>query len=261
MPENQTVLLHVENDIATITLNRPACLNAMNSELVAELSRVLDEMKHSTKTRVVILTGKGRAFCAGGDLTYLESLNDVVSAKSFIAKVGELVEKIMRLKQPVIAMVNGVAAGAGFNLALAADIIYCARSARFSQSFAKVGLVPDCAGMYLLPKAVGIHKAKELMFTADLIDAQTADRLGLINKIAEDAELSGETRALAEKLKHSAPIALAMIKKTLNGADALTLSDMLEQESALQTICMQTADHREGVAAFKEKRPPAFRGI
>lgn len=260
MTDNATVLCHVENQIATITLNRPKSLNSMNKELVDTLSSCLDEIKRSEDIRVVILTGNGRAFCAGGDLGHLAQLTDVVTAKAFITKVGNLVTQLMALKQPVIAMVNGVAAGAGFNLALAADIICCAKSVRFAQSFAKVGLVPDCAGMYLLPKIVGVHKAKELMFTADLIDAQTAGQLGLINHIFEDSELIEKTYAFAEKLKQSAPFALAMIKKTLNAASTITLPDLLEQEAALQAICMQTADHKEGLSAFMEKRPPIFTG-
>lgn len=166
----------------------------------------------------------------------------------------------MRLSKPVIAMVNGVAAGAGFNLALACDIVYSAKSARFAQSFAKVGLVPDCAGMYLLPRVVGKHKAKELMFTADLIGAEEASRLGLVNALADDDKLLEETYAFAEKLKQSAPLALTLIKSTVNRADTLTLDSLLEQEAHMQTVCMQTADHKEGVAAFLEKRPPAFTG-
>lgn len=260
MIDNETVQYQLENQIATITLNRPKSLNSMNEELVDALSARLDEIKRTEEIRVVILTGNGRAFCAGGDLAHLKTLSSAVAAKAFVAKVGNLAAQIMALQQPVIAMVNGVAAGAGFNLALSADIVCCAQSARFAQSFAKVGLVPDCAGMYLLPRIVGTHKAKELMFTADIIDAQTADQLGLINHIFEDSALAEKTYALAEKLKQSAPIALSMIKKTLNSADTLTFPDLLEHEAALQSLCMQTADHKEGVAAFMEKRSPIFTG-
>lgn len=258
--DQQTVLYSVENEIATITLNRPQALNAMNKELIDALSASLNEVKITKTIRVVILTGSGRAFCAGGDLSYLSTLNDSVKTNAFISKVGSLVEQIRQLEQPVIAMVNGVAAGAGFNLALAADLIYCAESARFAQSFVKVGLVPDCAGMYLLPRIIGLHKAKELMFTADLIDAKTAAQLGLVNKVITDDDLHAQTYALAEKLKQSAPLALTMVKRTLNQTETATLPSLLTQEAALQTICMQTADHKEGLAAFKEKRPPIFTG-
>ena len=258
--ENQAVLYSVENETATITLNRPNSLNSMNEDLVNTLLSVLQTAEGADNVRVIVLTGNGRAFCAGGDLSHLGALQDVVMAQNFITKVGKLVEKIMSLNKPIIAMVNGIAAGAGFNLALACDIIYCAKSARFAQSFAKVGLVPDCAGMYLLPRIIGLHKAKELMFTADLIDSATADKLGLINKVVADEELSTETYAFAEKLKNSAPLAIGLIKQTLNNTDTLTLQNLLSQEAALQTLCMQTADHKEGLLAFKEKRTPIFIG-
>ncbi len=257
--EEQSVLYSIQNEIATITLNRPKALNSMNESLVDELAHYLT-IAINDESRVIILTGNGRAFCAGGDLAHLSTLTDVIPAKAFITKVGNIVNQIRSLPKPVIAMVNGVAAGAGFNLALACDIVYAAKSARFAQSFAKVGLIPDCAGMYLLPRIIGIHKAKELMFTADLINAETADKLGLINHIAEDADLPNDTYAFAEKLKASAPLALAMIKNTLNESDTLALPNLLNQEATLQTICMQTADHKEGLAAFKEKRSPIFSG-
>lgn len=256
---NKTILYTLENEVTTITLNRPNALNAMNQELVDSLTHYLT-IANQDESRVIVLTGSGRAFCAGGDLSHLATLTTPIKAKEFIAKVGNIVKEIQSIQKPVIAMVNGVAAGAGFNLALACDIIYAAKTARFAQSFAKVGLVPDCAGMYLLPRIIGLHKAKELMFTADLINAQTADKLGLINHISEDNALAAETYAFAKKLKESAPIALAMIKQTLNETDDLSLDTLLSKEAALQTICMQTKDHQEGLAAFKEKRSPIFSG-
>lgn len=258
--ENQAVLYLVENEIATITLNRPNSLNAMNEALVNELYTALKTAEDASNVRVIVLTGNGRAFCAGGDLSHLATLQDVILTQNFITKVGKLVKKIMSLTKPIIAMVNGIAAGAGFNLALACDIIYCAKSARFAQSFAKVGLVPDCGGMYLLPRIIGLHKAKELMFTADLIDAATADNLGFINKVVADEALKLETYAFAERLKNSAPLAIHLIKQTLNNTDTLTLQNLLSQEAALQTLCMQTTDHKEGLLAFKEKRAPIFTG-
>lgn len=260
MEQTQSVLYAVENEIATITLNRPKALNSMNEALVRELHDALSKAEADEAVRVVVLTGAGRAFCAGGDLAYLRELAGAIDARNFIATVGKLAERIMQLSKPVVAMVNGVAAGAGFNLALACDIVYCAASARFAQSFSKVGLVPDCAGMYLLPRAVGAHKAKELMFTADLIGAEEAQRLGLVNALVDDDKLAEATYAFAEKLKQSAPLALTLIKSTVNRSGALTLASLLEQEAHMQTVCMQTADHKEGIAAFMEKRPPVFVG-
>lgn len=260
MSQESSVLYSVENQIATITLNRPKSLNSMNDSLIAELSQCLTKAQADGDARSVVLTGNGRAFCAGGDLSYLGQLTDVVSAKNFISAVGQIVVQMQNLTKPIVAMVNGVAAGAGFNLALAADIVYCAQSARFAQSFAKVGLVPDCAGMYLLPRVIGAHKAKELMFTADLINAADAYGLGLVNKVVADDKLRDETYAFAAKLNASAPIALELIKRTINSADQLSLCDLLAQEASLQTLCMQTADHREGLKAFMEKRAPQFTG-
>lgn len=256
----KSVLLSCSEKIATITLNRPNSLNAIDQKLAEELLETLEVVKYDQSIRAVVLTGQGRAFCAGGDLAYLESLRDIVTARSFIAQVGRFVSAIMELDKPVIAMVNGVAAGAGFNLALACDIIFCARSARFAQSFAKVGLIPDCGGMYLLPRIVGLHKAKELMFTADLIDAGAAQTMGLINRVIEDAQLAEDTYTFAGRLAEAAPQAIHLIKKTLNRYDRFDLTGLLEHEADMQAYCMQTADHKEGVQAFKEKRKPVFSG-
>lgn len=256
--EEAVVLYEKIGQIAKITLNRPKALNAMNGELVQSLASRLSEAEKDTDVRVIILTGAGKGFCAGGDLSYLKQLTNVIEARGFITEVGALVSQIQSIAKPIIAMVNGVAAGAGFNLAIACDIVFAADTARFAQSFVKVGLVPDCGGMYLLPKIVGIHKAKELMFTADLIGVDKANELGLINRIAAGDKLEEETLAFANKLIASAPIALGMVKKTLNGMEDMTLDNWLSHEADMQTLCMQTADHQEGIAAFMEKRAPKF---
>lgn len=259
MQEN-LVLLDVSSPVATITLNRPEAMNTFNQELVAQLIEALHIVKNNELVNAVILTGNGKAFSAGGDLGYLNGITDPLAARKFIASVGQIVTLIMTIDKPIIAMVNGVAAGAGFNLALACDIIFCAKSARFAQSFVKVGLIPDCGGLYLLPRIVGSHKAKELMFTADLINADTALSLGIINRIVDDAELKDTTNQFAKRLADSAPIAMGMIKRSVNRSGQLDLESTLELEADLQCICMQTLDHKEGVAAFKEKRQPRFLG-
>ncbi|MDU2065370.1 MAG: enoyl-CoA hydratase [Sporomusaceae bacterium] len=258
--QSQVVRVKTANKIAIITMNRPKAMNALNQDMVNQLLCTLQEVENDPIIRTVILTGEGRAFSAGGDLEYISSITDPIAARNFISEVGEIVTRIMTMKKPVIAMVNGVAAGAGFNLALACDIVFCAESARFAQSFVKVGLIPDCGGLYLLPRIVGMHKAKELMFTADLIHAQKALELNIINKIFADAELESKTVAFAEQLTNGAPIALSMVKSMVNRSGNLDLASVLELESDLQTICMQTEDHKEGVKAFKEKRLPVFHG-
>ena len=188
-----------------------------------------------------------------------KSLNSMNARRAFIIKVGAVAKRITTIDKPFIAMVNGVAAGAGVNLMLACDLVYAADTARFAQSFAKVGLIPDCGGLYFLPKAVGVHRAKELMFTADLIDAAAAERFGMLNHVCTAEELQGAVYKMAARLAESAPLSLALIKKYVNNT-AMSLDDVLDTEAVAQTLCMATEDCREGIAAFKEKRAPRFTG-
>lgn len=210
--------------------------------------------------KVVVLTGAGKAFCAGGDLPYLESLNDSVSAHKYIEDAGNIISTIVNMDKPVIAMVNGAAAGAGFNIVLACDIVFCGEKAKFAQSFANIGLIPDCGGTYLLPKAIGLHKAKELMFTSELITASQAMELGFINYIVKDEDLEEKTYEFANKLASRAPLAIRFIKKMVNESQNMTLDNTLKHEASLQALLVQTEDCKEGIAAFKEKRKPNFTG-
>lgn len=253
------VLYAVENNIATITLNRPKSLNSMNDALIDGLHAALDKIAGDDEVRAVVLTGNGKAFCAGGDLSYLNGLSVAAAKKSFIAKVGDVAKRITTLEKPVIAYVNGVTAGAGVNLMLACDLVYASSKARFGESFAKVGLIPDCGGLYFLPKAIGVHKAKELMFTGDLIDAETAKALGMLNDVYEDSELQEKVYAMAARLAASAPLAIGLTKKYLNNT-ALTLDEVLAIEETTQALLMGTDDCKEGIAAFYEKRAPKFTG-
>lgn len=255
----EAVLFSVEGHIATITLNRPQSLNAMNDKLIDGLHEALDRVETDDDIRCAVLTGNGKAFCAGGDLPFLEALPDAAARRAFIMKVGAVAKRITAIGKPFIAMVNGVAAGAGVNLMLACDLAYAADTARFAQSFAKVGLIPDCGGLYFLPKAVGVHRAKELMFTADLISAADAERFGMLNHVCPAQALPGEVQAMAARLAESAPLSLALIKKYVNNT-AMGLDDVLDAEAVAQTLCMATEDCREGIAAFKEKRAPKFSG-
>ena len=256
----KTVLLTQEAGVATLTLNRPSSLNSLDRELLDDLTAAIQTVRDDPAVRVVVLTGAGKGFCAGGDLFYIISLPSAVAARNFVVRAGNTVAMLVDLPKPVVVMINGVAAGGGFNLAMAGDVVFCARSARFGQSFAKVGLVPDCGGMYLLPRVVGLHKAKELMFTGDLIDAATAAQLGVVNRVVPDEELARVTYEFARRLAQSAPLALGLMKRALNRSVNLDLPDVLELEADLQSLCTQTRDHREGVAAFKEKRAPVFTG-
>jgi 2-(1,2-epoxy-1,2-dihydrophenyl)acetyl-CoA isomerase len=258
--KQSAVLLKKDGGIATITLNRPAALNSLNEEMLDGMLAALRNVAEDHAVRVVVITGNGRAFCAGGDLFFLVSLTNPVTARNFIERAGLVPTAIMNMAKPVIAMVNGVAAGAGFNIALSCDLVMCAKSVRFAQSFARVGLVPDCGGQYLLPRIVGPYKAKELMFTGDLIDAETALGLGVVNRVIPDDQLEVETYKFAKRLLQSAPLPLAAIKKVINMSGQLDLQATLSLETETQTVCMQTADYKEGVLAFKEKRDPVFTG-
>ena len=253
------VLFTVKEHVATITLNRPQSLNSMNNALIDGLHEALNKVECDADIRCAVLTGNGKAFCAGGDLPFLEALPDAASRRAFIIKVGAVAKRITAMDKPFIAMVNGVAAGAGVNLMLACDLVYAVNTARFAQSFAKVGLIPDCGGLYFLPKAVGLHRAKELMFTADLIDAPTAEKYGMLNHICQAEELAGAVEKMAARLAASSPLSLALIKKYVNNT-AMSLDDVLDTEAVAQTLCMATEDCKEGIAAFKEKRAPKFTG-
>lgn len=255
----EAVLYSVDNHIATITLNRPKSLNSMNDALIDGLHKALDCVEADNEVKSVVLTGNGKAFCAGGDLPFLESIADIAAKKAFITKVGAVAKRITEIEKPFIAMINGVTAGAGVNLMLACDLIYAVDKAKFAQSFAKVGLIPDCGGLYFLPKAVGIHKAKELMFTADLIDAAAALELRMVNYICAEEQLADTVYTMAKRLAASAPLSIGLIKKYLNNTK-LTLDDVLAIEATTQPLLMDTEDCKEGITAFKEKRNPAFIG-
>lgn len=256
----KNIILEKDKGIATIIMNRTKVLNTLHPDLIKEFLVALKDVREDEKIKVVVLTGAGKAFCAGGDLPYIESIDNAIDGRAYIKMAGNIILGIAKMEKPVIAMVNGVAAGAGFNIALACDIIYCSKSARFAQSFSKVGLVPDCGGSYFLQRAVGSYKAKELMFTGELINSETAYELGFINKVVDDDELKEKTYKFAEKLVKSAPIPLAFIKKSINQSERLTLEDALEVETDKQSFCLQTQDNKEGVKAFKEKRAPHFSG-
>jgi 2-(1,2-epoxy-1,2-dihydrophenyl)acetyl-CoA isomerase len=253
-----------EESVAVITLNRPAALNALTTEMGREFMSAIGEARERG-ARAIVLTGAGRAFCAGGDLREMRGVAEREGRIEafFDEPLGLLNECILLLQQvplPVIAAVNGAASGGGCNLALACDIVIAAESALFNQAFVKVGLSPDCGGTYVLPRLVGLKKAAELFMTGDVVDARTAASMGMINRAVADDELMDAAMSLAIRLAQSPTASIAKTKRLLAESATNNLATQLELERQAQIESGQTKDFLEGVAAFIEKRPPRFTG-
>ena len=260
MEEEKTVLLEVNGDgVATVTLNRPGAMNAINHALKVELVDVMKEVATDPQVRAVILTGKGRAFCAGGDVKEMSGNRVAFDARDRMRKyLHEALLIIYKMEKPVIAAVNGFAVGAGCNLALAADIILASEDAKFSEIFVKVGLVPDAGGFFFLPRLVGMPKAKELVFRGNTIDAREAERIGMINAVYAADELLDQAMAMATEFAQGPTRAIGIAKTMLHQSAEMTFAAALDYEAAVQAIVASTDDHREGVKAFAEKRKPKF---
>jgi len=257
--ELKALRLEKSDRICKIYLNKPESRNALDSEIKGEFNEVIEEIRQDSSIRVLILTGIGSAFCAGGDLRSMEQPFPPFAGRTRIKNSHQWLRKLIDLEIPVIAAVNGVAAGAGLNLALACDIIIASENASFIQSFIKVGLVPDFGGFYFLPRIIGLHKAKELMFTGMSVDANEGQRIGLINKVVPGDELMSYVEKMALNLANSPANALALIKKLTNLSLESNLESMLEFEAMAQDICFGSDDFVEGRKAFAEKRRPIFR--
>ena len=253
----------IQDGIATLVMNRPDRLNALNNELATGLRDAFARLGENDSVRVVVLTGAGRAFCAGGDLGAIgkgRETKDTAQLDPILRAGMAAVLKMRTIPQPVIAAVNGPAAGAGMNIALAADIRIAAEEATFGQNFAKVGLFPDYGGTFFLPELVGPSKAAELFYTGDMIDAKTALELGLVNRVVPAASLAAEVRAYAQKLAQGPPIPMRAVKKVLFADKKAELEKALEAEVQHQLKCYLSDDCKEGIQAFFEKRAPKFQG-
>jgi enoyl-CoA hydratase/carnithine racemase len=249
--------------ILTVTLNRPDRLNSFIGHMRRDLAEALEHAGSDRNVRVVIITGAGRGFCAGGDIAFMAELMQRRDAEEFSRILGagrRVILAIRQMTKPVIASINGPASGAGCNLALACDLRIAANTATFSQSFAKVGLHPDWGGTYFLPRLVTPNKACEMFFLGDTIDAAEALRLGIVNQVVALEKLEATTLQLAERLRAAPPIALAAAKHAVYMSQAAELEEMLRYETEAQLRCFESDDGHEGVHAFLEKREPRFTG-
>jgi 2-(1,2-epoxy-1,2-dihydrophenyl)acetyl-CoA isomerase len=252
--------VEIDDGVATLTLDRPDALNALTVPLKEALIRAFADVAADPAVRVVILTGAGRAFCAGQDLRERLEPGAAPLATEIRERYNPLIRSIRELPKPVVAAVNGVAAGAGASLAFAADIRIAADTASFVLSFGRVALIPDSGATWLLQRLVGASKAAEMALMAEPMGAADAERFGLVSRVVPAADLAAEAHALALRLASLAPRALAFTKRALADAAESTFEEALELEANLQGLAGDTGDHREGIAAFIEKRPPRFSG-
>lgn len=258
MPKD--ILLEERGNIAVVTLNRPEVLNAFSIEMRERLAVTFENFAKDDNLRAIVITGAGRAFSAGGDIKGWEDLKDKNMMRTIMEFAHRAVTAITSLEKPVIAMVNGDAVGAGCNLALACDLIVASENARFGEVFVRIGLGPDWGGAYLLPRLIGMAKAKELLFTGKIIGAKEALEIGLINSVVPHKELEETVMTLAEKLSHSAIKAIGMTKTFLHKAWQMDLKEALGYEAFMQKELMKTTDHKEAVKAFLNKTKPVFTG-
>jgi 2-(1,2-epoxy-1,2-dihydrophenyl)acetyl-CoA isomerase len=261
----QDLLESVEDGVAVLTLNRPDRLNAMSRPMLDALLAALPRLAADHEVGAVVLTGAGRAFCAGGDVKAMaegrESEGTTLEERAQALRGRMEVSRwLHEMPKPTIAMVRGAAAGAGLSLALACDLRVAGDTARFAPAFARVGYSGDFGGSWFLTRLVGTAKARELYYTADIVDAQHALVLGLVNRVVPEARLEEETRALARRLAAGPRVALRYMKRNFNAAETGTLKDSLDLEAWHHTRCGMTEDHREAAKAFVEKREPIFRG-
>jgi enoyl-CoA hydratase/carnithine racemase len=262
-PAQQVVLEERSGSVATIRLNRPDKLNALNVELGRALVHALLRASQDSAVRAVVVTGAGRAFCAGGDIDLLLDMrkrNAKDELEGLLMAGKEICLAISTMTKPVIAAVNGPAAGGGMNLALAADLRIASDQAKFAESFAKIGLYPDFGGTYFLPRIVGSAIAAELFYTAETISAEDALRLGIVNRVFPKDKFEEETKKIVDALASAAPVALRDVKRTILADDRKALEAKLDEEIRLQIHCFQSEDCLEGLNAFMEKRQPNFKG-
>jgi 2-(1,2-epoxy-1,2-dihydrophenyl)acetyl-CoA isomerase len=262
----ETLAIEKTHGVGRIQLQRPEKRNAISPTMASELTQVLTDFESDKDVRVVSVRGAGGNFCSGGDLapdgkSATRAGSPTSATLDLMNRVfGETVRRLHRFPKPVVAIVEGVAAGAGANLALACDLVYASPTARFCEIFVKRGLALDCGGSWLLPRLVGMQKAKELAFFGDWITAQEAESIGIVNAIFESDQLEESVEERLRTLATRAPVALTQIKQSFHRAASVTMNEALEIEALAQAMCTATDDFREGMLAFMEKREPEFTG-
>ncbi len=257
MDFKQVLLQHYEG-ISTIVLNRPDLMNVLTFDMLSELKQGLEYCRNDANTKVIIITGSGRVFSAGGDIRTMVSGLNSFEALRFVEASANMIRLITSIEKPIISAVNGLAVGAGFNYVLATDHVIASENACFMQGFSKIGMIPDAGGTYLLPRIIGLHKAKEIFYTNQLIDAAHAEKMGLINRIVGHDDLMKESIKFARQLVKGPSQAFGLAKLLLNRSLDSDLDNALASEAYAQVLLMQTDDHKEGIRSFIEKREPSF---
>lgn len=256
-----SITLKIENNVAFLALNRPDVFNSFNREMALNLQQKLDDCEKNKDVRAIVLTGNGKAFCAGQDLKEVTSPELNPGFKAILEEhYNPIIERIRAIEKPIIGAVNGVAAGAGANIALACDIVVANEKASFIQAFSKIGLIPDSAGTFFLPRLIGFQKASALMMTGDKVDAVEAERIGMIYKYFSEDTFEEEVEKLAVKMAKMPTKGLGLTKRVLNASLVNNLNEQLALESKYQIEAAQTEDYSEGVNSFVEKRKPNFIG-